>query len=70
MLREIVFGVGLPLLLPLFWMGLDGIMFFMPGADILTGIAAVIVIVRICRDLNGPEEEEVRYDEKHHHHQP
>ena len=69
MLREIVFGVGLPLVLPLFW-GLDGIMFFMPGADILTGIAAVIVIVRICRDLNGPEEEEVRYDEKHHHHQP
>ena len=69
MLREIVFGVGLPLVLPLFW-GLDGIMFFMPGADILTGIAAVIVIVRICRDLNGPEEEEVRHDKKHHHHQP
>ena len=54
-------GVGLPLVLPLFW-GLDGIMFFMPGADILTGIAAVIVIVRICRDLNGPEEEEVRHE--------
>ena len=32
-LREIVFGVGLPLLLPLFF-GLDGILYFMAAADI------------------------------------
>ena len=32
MMREIVFGVGLPLLLPIF-MGLDGVLFFMPIAD-------------------------------------
>ena len=39
-LREIVFGVGLPLLLPLFF-GLDGILYFMAAADILTFLAAV-----------------------------
>lgn len=44
MMREIVFGVGLPLLLPVF-MGLYGVLFFMPIADILTAVASVIVIV-------------------------
>ncbi len=51
MMREIVFGVGLPLLLPIF-MGLDGILFFMPAADILTGAASVIIILRTRASLD------------------
>lgn len=51
MMREIVFGVGLPLLLPLFW-GLDGVLFFMPIADILTVIASIIVIINTNKLLN------------------
>ena len=50
MMREIVFGVGLPLLLPVF-MGLDGVLFFMPIADILTVIASAIVIVSTRKAL-------------------
>lgn len=48
--REILFGVGLPLLLPIF-MGLDGILFFMPIADILTAIASILVIVYTNKKL-------------------
>lgn len=51
MMREIIFGVGLPLLLPVF-MGLDGVLFFMPIADILTAIASVIIIVSTARALS------------------
>lgn len=53
MMREILFGVGLPLLLPLFW-GLDGILYFMPLADILTLIASVAVIIYTNRMLKHP----------------
>ena len=53
MLREIVCGVGLPLLLPLFW-GLDGIIFFMPLSDIITGVAALYVIISLCRRFKAP----------------
>lgn len=49
-LREIVFGVGLPLILPRIW-GLYGILYFMPAADVLTAIAAAFVLVRAHRDL-------------------
>lgn len=51
LLREILFGVGLPLLLPIF-MGLDGVLFFMPIADVLTAIASIIVIIRTNKLLN------------------
>lgn len=50
MMREIVFGVGLPLLLPIFW-GLDGILYFMPIADILTFVVSCIVLVRTKKEL-------------------
>ena len=51
LLRELIFGVALPQLLPV-WFGLDGLLWSFPVADILTfGIAAVI-IVRILRELN------------------
>ena len=49
-LREIVFGVGLPLLLPLFF-GLDGILYFMAAADILTFLAAVPFLRHTERSL-------------------
>lgn len=50
LLREIVFGVGLPLLLPVFF-GLDGVLFFMPLADILTFFVTVAYILRTNRAL-------------------
>lgn len=37
MVREIVFGVGFALLLPIFF-GLDGVLYSMPVSDILTAI--------------------------------
>lgn len=54
MMREIVFGVGLPILLPVFW-GLDGVLLFMPVADILTGIASVCVIMHTNKMLHKEE---------------
>ena len=43
MVREIVFGVGFALLLPLFF-GLDGVLYSMPVSDILTAIISAIII--------------------------
>lgn len=51
MTREVVFGVGFALLLPLFW-GLDGVLLSMPVSDILTFLAALWLIRRTCRELN------------------
>ncbi len=51
MLREIVCGVGLVLLLPV-WFGLDGVLYFMAAADVVTAIAAVFVIARTNRELS------------------
>lgn len=53
MLREVVFGVGFAILLPMFW-GLDGVLFSMPVSDVLTFIAAVILIFRTYRELRSP----------------
>ena len=52
MIREIVFGVGFALLLPLFF-GLDGVLYSMPVSDFLTAIASAVVIVRTYRKLDG-----------------
>ena len=43
MARELVFGVGLALLLPIFF-GLDGVLYSMPVADILTFLLSAAVI--------------------------
>ena len=43
MIREVVFGVGFALLLPIFF-GLDGVLYSMPLSDILTFIIAVFLI--------------------------
>ena len=43
MIREVVFGVGFALLLPLFF-GLDGVLYSMPVSDILTFLIALFLI--------------------------
>ena len=51
MVREVVFGVGFALLLPVFF-GLDGVLYSMPVSDILTFIISAIIIVKTYRELN------------------
>lgn len=43
MVREIVFGVGFALILPMFF-GLDGVLFSMPASDILTAVISAVII--------------------------
>ena len=43
MVREVLFGVGFALLLPL-WFGLDGVLYSMPVSDLLTFIICVLAI--------------------------
>jgi len=50
MVREIVFGVGFALVLPIFF-GLDGVLYSMPVSDILTFIVAVIIIKNTYKEL-------------------
>ena len=52
MLREVVFGVGFALLLPVFF-GLDGVLYSMPVSDVLTFAAAAFIIVKTYRELNA-----------------
>ncbi len=56
-LREIICGVGLPLLLPVFF-GLDGILYFMAWADVITFVVSVFVLIGIYKELNNREKEE------------
>jgi len=50
MVREIVFGVGFALLLPLRW-GLDGVLYSMPVSDLLTAVFSALVIAFTLRQL-------------------
>lgn len=50
MVREVVFGVGFALLLPVF-LGLDGVLWSMPVSDALTFIISVAAIIHTCRKL-------------------
>ncbi len=43
MVREVLFGVGVALLLPL-WFGLDGALYYIPVSDLLTFVICVTVI--------------------------
>ncbi|MGN8649937.1 MATE family efflux transporter [Eubacterium pyruvativorans] len=52
MVREIVFGVGFALFLPVFF-GLDGVLYSMPLSDILTFIVAIILIFKTYKQLGG-----------------
>ncbi len=51
MLREVIFGVFLPILMPIVW-GLDGILYSFPAADILTFLIAIFFIIRTYRELS------------------
>lgn len=57
MVREILFGVGFALLLPVIF-GLDGVLYSMPVSDILTFLIAVFLIYRTYKELskNGKAE--------------
>ncbi len=59
MIREIVFGVGFALLLPLFF-GLDGVLYSMPLSDILTFCIALYLIIRTCKELHQDASETLR----------
>ena len=54
MLREVVFGVGFAILLPI-WFGLDGVLYSMPVSDILTFVISVVLIIGMYRELNRAE---------------
>lgn len=51
MIREIVFGVGFALLLPLYF-GLDGVLYSMPLSDIMTFVIALFLIIKTYRQLD------------------
>ena len=53
MTREILFGVSLPILLPIFF-GLDGLLWSFPAADLLTFIIAVFFIRQTYLELSNP----------------
>ena len=55
LIREVVFGVGFALLLPLRF-GLDGVLYSMPVSDILTFAVAVAVIRATYRQFSNPME--------------
>ena len=52
MFREVVFGVGFALLLPVFF-GLDGVLYSMPVSDSLTFIISAVIIVKTYRELHA-----------------
>ena len=52
MIREIVFGVGFALVLPIFF-GLDGVLYSMPVSDILTFAVALFHIIRTYKELSA-----------------
>ena len=58
MLREIIFGVGFALILPLKF-GLDGVLYSMPVSDILTFVASAVIIIMTYKQLsqNTPKSE-------------
>ena len=51
MLREVIFGVGFALVLPL-WFGLDGVLYSMPVSDLLTFLVAMFLIAGTYKELN------------------
>ena len=51
MFREVVFGVGFALLLPVFF-GLDGVLYSMPVSDVLTFVISALIITKTYNELN------------------
>lgn len=56
MFREVVFGVGFALLLPVFF-GLDGVLYSMPVSDALTFVISAVIIAGTYRELGGERRE-------------
>ena len=56
MVREIVFGVGFALLLPIFF-GLDGVLYSMPVSDILTAVISALLIAKTYKTLNNSDKQ-------------
>ena len=52
MIREVVFGVGFALFLPVFF-GLNGVLYSMPVSDLLTFVVAVFLIRRTYKELRS-----------------
>lgn len=52
--REVVFGVSLPIILPIFF-GLDGLLYSFPVADILTFLFGAVIIRRTYKELGTTE---------------
>ena len=51
MIREILFGVGFVLLLPI-WFGLDGLLYSMPVSDVLTLVVSLLIIAKAYWQLS------------------
>ena len=58
MVREVVFGVGFALLLPVF-LGLDGVLYSMPISDFLTFAAASVLIIKTYREFRSAGGEKI-----------
>ena len=58
MIREIVFGVGFAVILPIFF-GLDGVLYSMPVSDILTFAVSLFLIIRTYKQLGSSERKAV-----------
>ncbi len=54
MVREVVFGVGFALILPVFF-GLDGVLYSMPVSDFLTFMIAALLIRQTYKELSVKE---------------
>ncbi len=54
LMREVVFGVGFALILPVFF-GLNGVLYSMPVSDVLTFVIAIFVIRMTYRQLSDGE---------------
>lgn len=50
-MREVVFGVGFAILLPVWW-GLDGVLYSMPVSDVLTFLISLTMILLTYRELS------------------
>ena len=58
MIREVLFGVGFALLLPLFF-GLDGVLYSMPVSDILTAVISAVIISKTYKQLSRGNPKEI-----------
>ena len=58
MIREVIFGVGFALLLPLFF-GLDGVLYSMPVSDILTAVISAVIISKTYKQLSHGNPKEI-----------